>query len=120
MGYDQLSMQTLTEPTITGIKHDQDKPMMGLIPSRAAEEEGLVWGMGAKKYSAHNWRGGLTILRICGAILRHTFAIMRGEDIDTESGLHHGAHIRADAGMLVEFHYEGRIDLDDRYKPGAK
>ena len=101
---------------MSGVKHDQEKPMVGLIPSRAAEEEGYVWGMGAKKYSMHNWRGGLTVLRICGAILRHTFAIMRGEDIDPESGRHHGAHIRCDAAMLIEFYYEGRTDLDDRYK----
>lgn len=103
-----------------GVKFDQDKPAMGLLPARAVEEEAYVWGMGAKKYSAHNWRGGLTILRICGAILRHTFAIMRGEDIDPESGRHHGAHIRCDAAMLVEFYYEGRKELDDRYKTAPK
>lgn len=98
-----------------GIKFDQEKSMVGLIPPRAAEEEGYVWGMGAKKYGYHNWRKGLTILRICGAILRHTFAIMRGEDIDLESGRHHGAHIRCDAAMLIEFYYDGRKDLDDRF-----
>lgn len=105
---------------MSGVKHDQEKSMVGLIPARAAEEEGYVWGMGAKKYGYHNWRKGLTILRICGAILRHTFAIMRGEDLDPESGRHHGAHIRCDAGMLIEFYYEGRIELDDRYKKEEK
>lgn len=101
---------------ITGVKHDQEKSMVGLIPPRALLEEGYVWGMGAKKYSPHNWRGGLTILRLCGAIMRHTIAIMAGEDIDPESGRHHAAHIRCDAGMLIEFFYENRAELDDRYK----
>lgn len=104
---------------MSGIKHDNDKPMVGLIPPIALLEEGYVWGMGAKKYSAHNWRGGLSILRLCGAILRHTIAIMRGQDIDEESGKHHAAHIRCDAAMLIEFYYEGRTELDDRYKYNA-
>lgn len=107
----------ISETSSQGKKFDQDKPAMGLIPARAAEEEGHVWAHGAAKYGeAHNWRKGLTVLRICGAILRHTFAIMRGEDIDKDSGRHHGACIRCDAGMLIEFYYEGRTELDDRYK----
>ncbi len=101
----------------SGIKFDQEKPAVGLIPATAMEEEGYVWGLGERKYGTHNWRKGLTILRICGAILRHTIAIMRGQDIDPESGKHHGAHIRCDAAMLIEFYYEGRTELDDRYKP---
>lgn len=110
----------MAEPS--GVKHDQEKPMMALIPARAAEEEAWVWTFGARKYGLHNWRRGLTYMRIVSAILRHTYAILRGEDIDPESGKLHAAHIRCDAGMLIEFYLDGRNDLDDRHtyeKPEA-
>lgn len=99
-----------------GIKHDNEKPMLALIPPRALEEEGHVWTFGAKKYGNWNWKKGLAYTRIISAMLRHTLALMRGEDIDSESGRHHAAHIRCCAGMLLEFHFTGRIELDDRDK----
>lgn len=102
----------------SGVKHDGGKPLLALIPAHAIEEEGKVWTFGANKYGNHNWRKGLTYVRILSALLRHAFALVRGEDLDPESGLHHGAHIRCNAGMLVDFYYEGRTELDDRYKKG--
>lgn len=99
-----------------GLKFDGDKPVMALVPPRALEEEGKVWTFGAKKYSYWNWTKGIHYVRILSAILRHTMALMAGQDVDPESGLHHAAHIRCCAGMLIEFHYANRTDLDDRYK----
>lgn len=99
-----------------GIKYDQEKPLLVLIPPRALEEEGHVWTFGAKKYGHWNWRKGIVYSRIISAIMRHTLAIIRGEDFDPETGRLHAAAIRCNAGMLIEFHYEGRTDLDDRFK----
>ena len=95
-----------------GVKHDGEKPAMGLLPPKALEEEAKVWTFGAKKYDAWNWTKGFKYTRIIGALLRHTTAIMRGEDVDPESGCLHAAHIRCCAAMLIEFH--GRKELDDR------
>lgn len=99
-----------------GLKYDGDKPVMALMPPKAMEEEGKVWTFGAKKYAYWNWTKGIQYVRILSAILRHTMALMSGQDLDPESGLHHAAHIRCCAGMLIEFHYRNRTDLDDRYK----
>lgn len=99
-----------------GLKYDGDKPVMALMPPKAMEEEGKVWTFGAKKYAYWNWTKGIQYVRILSAILRHTMALMAGQDLDPESGLHHAAHIRCCAGMLIEFHYANRNDLDDRYK----
>lgn len=100
---------------MSGIKHDQEKPQVALIPPEALLEEAAVWTFGAQKYSKWNWCSGLAYTRILSAMLRHTIALMSGEDIDKESGLHHGAHIRCCAGMLIAFSKRGRVDLDDRY-----
>lgn len=97
-----------------GVKFDNEKPMVALIPASALEEEAKVWTFGAKKYSPWNWSKGLTYTRVLSAILRHTLAIMRGEDIDPETGCLHAAAIRCNAGMLIEFIMTHRTDLDDR------
>ncbi len=101
---------------MSGVKHDQEKPLLALIPPRALEEEGWVWTFGGKKYGLWNWKKGLVYTRVVSALMRHTTAIMKGEDFDPESGKLHAAHIRCCAGMLIEFHYAGRTDLDDRDK----
>lgn len=101
-----------------GKKFDENKVPLALIPPEAEEEEGKVWAAGAAKYGLHNFRGGLSYLRILSALRRHTNAIIRGEDRDAETGCLHAAHIRCCAAMLIVF--EGRKDLDDRYRKEEK
>jgi len=99
-----------------GVKDDSQKPMMALIPASALEEEAHVWTFGSKKYAPYNWLKGITYTRILSASFRHLTAIMRGEDIDEETGRMHAAAIRCNMAMLIEFHKTGRTELDDRYK----
>jgi hypothetical protein len=96
-----------------GLKYDEEKPPLALIPPEAEEEEARVWAYGRRKYGTHNFRRGISILRILSALRRHTSAITRGEDRDLETGCLHAAHIRCCAAMLIVF--QGRTDLDDRH-----
>jgi hypothetical protein len=73
--------------TAGGTKHDQDKPRMELLSVPFIEGVSQVLAFGAKKYGEHNWRKGISQSRLIGAALRHTFAFLRGEDKDAESGL---------------------------------
>lgn len=98
-----------------GIKHDSDKPRMDLLDSVALDGLAQVLAFGAKKYNAHNWRGGIAYSRIIAALLRHTFAILRGEDNDPESGLPHVDHVGC-CWMFLSHMMKTRPDLDDRYK----
>jgi hypothetical protein len=70
---------------------------------------------GAKKYSAHNWRGGFVWSRIASAILRHLFAWLTGEDKDPESGLSHLAHAGCGIMFLLTFQLT-KTGKDDRFK----
>jgi hypothetical protein len=102
----------LVEPQ--GKKYDTGKVQMELlsVPAMTAIAEVLTFG--AKKYDAHNWRKGFKWSRLFGAMLRHTFAAMSGEDRDPESGLLHLAH----AGCCIMFLLEHAIcglGQDDRY-----
>lgn len=89
-----------------------------LYHQKQSSEEAKVWAFGAKKYGVHNFREGISYLRILSALRRHTNAIIRGEDRDPETGCLHAAHVRCCAAMLIVFH--GRQDLDDRYKNGSR
>lgn len=84
-------------------KHDQDKPRYDLLPPAAIEEMVKVLTFGAKKYAPDNWR---TVpdakSRYTAALLRHTFAMLRGERRDPETGLHHSAHIMCCASFIAE------------------
>ena len=98
-----------------GIKHDQDKLPLDLLDPAALEGLAKVLDFGAKKYAAHNWRGGLSWTRLIAAMLRHAFAIMRGELNDPESGLPHIDHVGC-CWMFLSNMMKTRPDLNDLYK----
>jgi hypothetical protein len=102
----------------TGVKHDQEKPRVDLLDPLALEGLSAVLTFGAKKYAAHNWRGGIAYSRLLGAALRHLFAILRGEDVDQESGLPHIDHLGC-CWMFLSNMMKTRPDLDDRWKGNA-
>ena len=103
---------TRDKPVAEGTKYDQDKPRMDLLDAVALEGLAQVLTFGAKKYAAHNWRGGLQYSRLIAAMLRHLFAIQRGERIDPESGLPHVDHIGC-CWMFLSNQMKTRPDMDD-------
>lgn len=102
------------EPT-GGVKFDQDKPRMELIDSYAAEQLALVLTFGAKKYAANNWRKGISVSRLIAAAFRHLFALLKGEDVDQETGLSHAAHAMCCCMFLI-WTMKNKPEFDDRYK----
>lgn len=102
-----------------GKKSDTGKTPCELLSPIALSATADVLGFGARKYAAHNWRKGLAWSRVIGAIFRHLFAFMQGEDLDKETGLPHIDHIAAEVMFIQEF-YRTRKDLDDRHKLETK
>jgi len=93
--------------------HDSGKTRVELIDPYTLEEMGKVLAFGAEKYDPWNWTRGISYGRLLGSILRHTFAFMRREDIDPESGCHHLAHAMCDVMFLLSM-TRRHPDLDDR------
>lgn len=75
-----------------------------------------VYGFGAEKYSAHNFRRGYPWSLSFSAMMRHLWAFWGGEDIDPESGMPHLAHAAWHCLCLLSFTDE-HPDYDDRYRP---
>jgi len=86
-----------------GQKHDTEKPMYNLLPAHAIDSMAQVLTFGANKYAPNSWQMVDNPLeRYRAALLRHAFAIQRGELIDDESGLPHSAHIMVNAAFINE------------------
>jgi len=97
-----------------GVKHDQGKLRLDLLPFDAINEVAAVLTFGAKKYGDRNWEKGISYSRCFGAALRHLFAWFRGEDRDPESGLSHLAHAACNTLMILAFVLRGTSNaLDD-------
>jgi hypothetical protein len=108
-------LQTDNESDTGGTKHDDDKTNYCYMSPIFLEEVNKVLTFGAKKYEAHNWRGGFIWSRPLSACFRHLYSFMRGEDRDPETGLLHLAHAACCIMFLVEF-YVTKKGVDDRYK----
>jgi len=96
-------------------KFDSEKIRVDLLPVEALEDIAAVLTFGANKYGSNNWRNGLAYTRLLGALLRHVFAFMRGQDRDPESGLPHLAH----AGCCILFllwMIQYKPSMDDRFR----
>jgi hypothetical protein len=100
---------------MSGVKYDQEKVRMELLDPQAMMGLAAVLTFGSKKYGAENWRLGISNSRLWGALLRHGFAILRGEDVDPESGLPHIDHLGC-CWMFLSWNYKSRPELDDRRK----
>ena len=94
-----------------GKKFDSNKPRMDLLPPKAILETAKVLSFGAQKYDPENWRllDNLQSRYTAGA-LRHIFAHMDGEELDSETNLSHLAH----AMCCLLFKLE--IELEERTK----
>ncbi len=97
------------------IKADSNKPRVDLIDAEWLEGIGYVLKFGADKYADHNWRRGFKFSRLIAACFRHLLAIMRGEDVDPESGLPHVHHLSCSV-MFLAWHLKHKPELDDRWK----
>jgi hypothetical protein len=107
----------LTPKPVTGQKKDTGKPAIDLIDAYFIEDVGGVLTFGAVKYEPDNWKRGMAIGKAMAGVLRHCWAIMRGEYVDKETGRQHAAH--ATCGLMF-IHYmirTGNVNVpDDRFQ----
>lgn len=101
------------------IKYDEGKTDWSLMPFEVIEDINKVLEFGAKKYDGWNFAkgSGMKYSRILNSLLRHTFAYIRGEDNDPESGLSHLAHMGCNVVFLLYYNkYKEKYNNDDRVK----
>jgi hypothetical protein len=85
------------------------KPQLQLIPPVAMDLMAHSLALGAK-HGPWNWRSHkISLMKHLGAILRHTFAIIRGEWEDADGNPHLGA-IMATAAIIADANFPQHIN----------
>jgi hypothetical protein len=97
-----------------GIKHDEDKMDLSLVPKIAMEEMAKAFMLGEKKYGRYNYCKGMEASRLVASTLRHITAWNDGEDNDPESGNCHLGHALAGLAMILRQRELGSL-IDNRY-----
>lgn len=91
------------KPSSSGLKLDDGKSRLDLLPPFAIAALGDVLTYGAKKYAPDNWRRVPDARRrYIAAALRHILQDMSGERCDRESGLPHISHALASLSFIAE------------------
>lgn len=106
--------------TDLGRKDDTGKADLSLLSWYAMEQEALVFMFGAVKYGRGNYRKGLSSARILAAAGRHLWSLLRGEELDPESGLPHWAHVRCCMQMYADCQRLGTLREDRLLDPVGK
>lgn len=100
---------------MSGIKFDQGKPDLSLLPLSATGPIAKAMMVGQEKYGRFNYRQGLAASRLIAACARHLFKWFSGQDTDPETGVSHLGHAGANIIMLLDLEALGQLD-DDRDK----
>lgn len=96
------------------------KVRMECLVTSVLASEARVLAHGADKYGARNWRKDEILASTYeGAMMRHLFAWINGEDIDPDSGEPHLSHLRACAAVVMDADDHGKL-VDDRNRMESK
>jgi hypothetical protein len=87
-----------------GLRFDEGKNRLDLLPPFAINEFAKVMTAGAIKYAEKNWEKGMSWSKVIASAKRHLQAIESGEDFDAETGLLHAAHLMCNAAFLTEYY----------------
>ena len=83
-------------------KHDEGKPRPTLVPVGLIDAVTAVREHGCRKYhDPENWKQ-VEPQRYRDALYRHWLAYLRGERLDSESGMPHLWHLACNAAFLIE------------------
>ena len=92
-------------------KADSGKLELTLVNPALIKEVAKVRMYGTKKYGdSENWRK-VEPRRYINALYRHLIAYVEGEEIDSESGLSHLAHMACNISFLLDEKYLKQHDV---------
>lgn len=110
---DTGTQETIATDPVTGGQKGVKRERYSLIPVEPMAEVARVYGDGAQKYSANNWRLGYSWSWSLDALGRHIEDFRRGNTKDKDSGLHPLAHAVFHLLTLMEYDMK-ELGTDDR------
>lgn len=112
---DPQQRNTYTTPVQDGggLRYNEGKCRVELIPPEWPWALGMVLTRGAIKYADRNWERGMSWAYMLGSTLRHVFKFMCGERYDKESGNHHMAHAAWNCLGMMSYDIRGLHAFND-------
>ncbi len=110
----QAAVESVSDKRKQAERHNQGKPQYSLIDLECLTPCVEVLEFGAKKYARNNWKKGMPREQIIDSLLRHVGALLRGEELDPESGLSHIGHVQCNALFLGN---KNNTKLEDETPP---
>lgn len=111
--------EDITVTSTGGMRFNKNKARLSWVPASLDEAVAEVLykssEQGGGKYPKNNWQKGLIWTEVADSALRHLKAWVAGQDLDSESGLPHLAHIATNITFLLEY-AKTHPELDDRLK----
>ena len=106
--------QQVLDNKLKALRYNKGKPQLSyLLDTPLANNElAKVFEEGAKKYERGNWKLGLENDKLMDSTLRHLQAYASGEEVDTETGCHHLAHVDWNVKVLLEQVLKGKESLN--------
>lgn len=107
-----------------GLRYNEGKRKWSLVDFESLESMTRVLEYGAEKYTvkdnegkvlrtgANNWKKGMVVSEVTESLLRHTFALLRGEINDPESGLPHIGHMMCNC-MFIDYNMRNKPEFND-------
>lgn len=95
------------------LRYNEGKLRWSLIDWKSLEPMVRVLEKGAFKYDDHNWKKGMPTTQICESLLRHVFAFMNNENVDSETLEHHLGHAMCNIMFLI-YNLRENPEFDDR------
>lgn len=95
------------------LRYNQGKLQWSLVDFDSLEGLVRVLEYGAAKYAPDNWKKGMPVTQVSESLMRHLFAFLRGEDVDSESGCRHLSHVMCNV-MFLEYIMREKPHYDNR------
>ena len=96
-----------------GLRYNEGKNRLDLIPPKPILGLGEVLTKGANKYLPRNWENGMPWSTVLASAKRHLSKFEEGEDYDDETNLLHIDHLLCNIVFLSEY-YQTHPEYDDR------
>lgn len=87
-----------------GLRYNQGKVRMDLVPAGVIEKMAEVFTEGAKKYSDWNWAAGMRWSTVLASLKRHLADFESGMDTDPDDGQLLMAKVMTNAAFLTEYY----------------
>ncbi len=115
VGMNQPHLRNLKKDTNPKDAIGSKKAPLSTLPWPVLYELGAAMLEGACKYRRHNYRvAGVRASVYFDAAMRHLVAWWEGEDIDSDSGVHHITKCIAGLLVLRDAQMQGKLAQDDR------